>query len=409
MRKISELSRRRFLQRSTAVLGAPLPLWEAANPKGAPDGGLNGGEDLVLRLSKARVLDGETWARSFRSANGTIYLLGPLKSVDGGKTIILCGKSDPQLDTALNCCYLNSFYSVPGLFLGYGYAVICDTPGRCVGKIWCSVNNLETIQREETKLFIPEAGICHNTDGSAPGLYFHRGTLEMADGSLVTVMFGNFVHDRIRATDPRSIAELGGGPTAYKMRVFLVRSTDQGKTWHYVSTVAAPRAGVVDHTEGFDESTIVRLSDGRLLVVMRTGNYTPLAASWSSDNGKTWTEPTTPQGLGPGVDPCLLRLSDGRLALSYGQTHPRHGPMLPDYRKEDQRRRCLLAINSDGTGGTWVVTTVADYALRGAYSTIYEVAPNVVYQAELNLWRIELRPGRKQYGNLDPPRRYFFG
>jgi hypothetical protein len=186
--------------------------------------------------------------------------------------------------------------------------------------------------------------------------------------------------------DPRSKAE-----TDFKMRVFVVRSTDQGKTWHYLSTVAAPRADVADNTEGFNESTIVQLADGRLLVVMRTGNYSPLAASWSRDEGMTWSEPTALQGVSPGVDPCLVKLRDGRLALSYGQTHPRTGPVKPDWRQEDQRRRCALAINSDGLGQSWVTGTVADYALRGAYTTIYESTQSeLLYQSELDMWRVTL-------------------
>jgi hypothetical protein len=389
-----------FGRRRTIVVVAVVALLIAFSTYGTEDSENKGNDTAnrendrpVLRISKAQVLDGSAWSRSFRTPSGPIYLFGGHKSTDCGKTIVLCDKSDPQLGTALNSGNLNSFYSRQGLFIGLYYAVTCDTPGHCVGQMWRSFDDLKTLQRGETTVLIPEAGMVRGeTSGFGPGLYFHRGMVVMPDGSLVACMMGNFEQDKIIPLDPRSQAEL-----KYKMRAFVVHSTDQGKVWHYLSTVAAPRFGVVDDTEGFDECTILQLADGRLLVVMRTGNYTPLVASWSSDGGRTWTKPSTPQGLGPGVDPGLLKLSDGRLALAYGQTHPRTGPKKPDYRQEDPRRRCLLAINSDGTGESWVTTTVADYARRSAYPTIYEVEPDVVvYQCDLDLWRIDLQPVRKK-------------
>ena len=134
------------------------------------------------------------------------------------------------------------------------------------------------------------------------------------------------------------------------------------------------------------------LEDGRFLAVMRTGHYTPMVASWSRDGGKTWTEPVD-MGLGPGVDAYLFKLKDGRLAVAYGQLVQRSGPKKKNARDEDQRRRCQLAINSDGTGENWVATTVAYFERRSCYPTLFEVEPNViVYQSDLELWQIQLRP-----------------
>ncbi|MBK7713766.1 MAG: exo-alpha-sialidase [Bacteroidales bacterium] len=98
-------------------------------------------------------------------------------------------------------------------------------------------------------------------------------------------------------------------------RTFIVSSDDKGATWHYVSTVAAPRAG--DPVgEGLVEPAITMLQDGRLLCVMRSGHHFPLYASWSSDNGKTWSDPLY-TGLDRACDPCLITLHDGTVALSW--------------------------------------------------------------------------------------------
>jgi hypothetical protein len=164
-----------------------------------------------------------------------------------------------------------------------------------------------------------------------------------------------------------------------------------------LSSVAVPRPDVPDDSEGYNEWSIIRLDDGRLFGVMRTGHYTSLVASWSSDEGKTWTAPVAPKGLDPGgCDPYLLKLSDGRVALGYGQIVPPTEPhelYWKEYDKRaDHRRRCRLAINEDGTGRSWVAITVADYARRWAYPTIHEPEPGVIlYQTDDEVWRAVLK------------------
>ena len=358
-------------------------------------------------------------ARSIQAPDGTIYLLGGfLRSTDGGRTLKTCEtqvvgagggcKADPGFGNQLTNSRMSTLFSRKGFFLGLGYrplpvdntgtamwGLVEPPEGRCVSTLWRSFDNLKTIEKGETSVFLPEAGKILNTEWTPydtaeklagwAGIFFMRGVVEMPDGSLLVSMCGNFEQDRTRNTDPRARTE-----GTYKMRSFVVRSTDQGKTWRYLSTISAPRAGVVDDTEGPNEVWIERLNNGKLLAVMRTGHYTAMIASWSGDGGKTWTE-AVDMGLGPGADPCLLKLKDGRLALAYGQLVQRSGPTKEDWRQEDQRRRCQLAINLDGTGERWVTTTVADYARRSAYPTIFEAEPNViVYQSDIDLWRVEL-------------------
>ena len=145
---------------------------------------------------------------------------------------------------------------------------------------------------------------------------------------------------------------------------------------------------------------MVRLEDGRLLGVIRTGHFTPMVASWSDDEGKTWTPLQTPPGLGPGgCDPYLLKLQDGRIALAYGEMVQPPAEDQDSYWKmwetdRDLRcRRCRLAISTDRTGQGWQTLDVCDYDLRSAYPTIFEVAPNVIlYQSDLQLWRVEIPP-----------------
>jgi len=347
-----------------------------------------GGPDS-LKVSKA---DGPRYARSFRAANGTIYLLGPLKTKDAGKKLVLCNPDDPPWGTLLNEGAMNTLFSEKGLFFALQNKVICAPDGQCTGKMWRSTDDLKTFKETETRVLIPEAGKVDNgSHGEWVGLVFHRAIVDLRDGSLLAAMYGNFEHDTITPTNPRSKLE-----SKYKLRAFAVRSTDQGQTWRYLSTVATPDPAVVDDSEGFNEWSIVRLADGRLLGIIRTGHYTPLVASWSSDEGKTWTKPVTPAGLGPGCDPWVIRLSDGRLALAYGQLDQPKGSResyWPNYSIGADERRCWLAIDADGSGRNWVSYTVADLAPASAYPTIFEVEPNtIVYQADMNMWRVNLPP-----------------
>lgn len=360
-----------------------------AGPAVCPDGP---GSLKVVKAAEPRPYN---YARSFRATDGTIYLLGPFKTIDGGRKLELCTLADPHWGTLLNEGEMNTFFSRQGLFLALRNKVVCAPGGQCTGTMWRSSDDLKTFQQTAITVVIPEAG---KVDNGKPeewvGLFFHRAIVELRDGALLAAMYGNFEHDTITPTNPRSKSE-----SKYKLRAFVVRSTDQGKTWRYLSTVAAPDPAVVDDTEGFNEWSIVRLADGRLLGLIRTGHYTPLQASWSSDEGKTWTRPVTPSGLGPGADPFVILLSDGRLALAYGEIVQPKGSReayWKDYSKRaDQRRRCVLAIDADGSGRNWVPYAVADYSPRSAYATIFQVEPNmIVYQADLDLWRVELPPRR---------------
>jgi hypothetical protein len=125
-----------------------------------------------------------------------------------------------------------------------------------------------------------------------------------------------------------------------KFRSLALKSTDRGKTWHYLSTIAADLSADA-RGEGFDESTLLVLPDGRVQAYMRSGasyqasmgshNYgdktvdmpfgyakqTPVYLATSLDGGESWgvPDPITPYGVWPNA----LRMESGILALSYGR------------------------------------------------------------------------------------------
>jgi hypothetical protein len=111
----------------------------------------------------------------------------------------------------------------------------------------------------------------------------------------------------------------------------LFASTDGGHTWNQRSTVASYTTSLnygAMGSEGPSEGSILKLNDGNLLAVYRTGQPFPTATttnavapalfwSMSSDDGYTWT---TPKTLGvEGVMPLMRKLDDGSVALTYGR------------------------------------------------------------------------------------------
>jgi len=148
--------------------------------------------------------------------------------------------------------------------------------------------------------------------------------VEMPDGSLVMGIIGYTLHG-----DPKNTGSI------------LIRSTDKGKTWKYVSTIASDPGGKLG---GFMEPGIVRTKTGRIVVGLR--NHAPENAIWttySDDDGKTWVPVRKTEMIGHPVD--LIQLSDGRLLASYGirEVHAKPGGI----------RVCFSSDN----GETWDIRT----------------------------------------------------
>jgi hypothetical protein len=126
-----------------------------------------------------------------------------------------------------------------------------------------------------------------------------------------------------------------GAKERAKVSVVAAESAD-GLHWKIRSVIADehwPLAGI----EGPGEATVCRLKDGRLMSVFRSyyEGY-PYGAAWSSDEGKTWTEPAWTY-FAWSVDPRMAVMQDGTVVLSGG------------------RPGVLMWFNVDGTGGNWQV------------------------------------------------------
>ena len=94
----------------------------------------------------------------------------------------------------------------------------------------------------------------------------------------------------------------------------LLRSTDKGKTWKYVSAMASDPGGKLG---GFLEPGIVRTKTGRIIAAMRNhGSENAIWVTHSDDNGRSWSSVEKTAMIGHPVD--LVQLADGRVMATYG-------------------------------------------------------------------------------------------
>jgi hypothetical protein len=156
-------------------------------------------------------------------------------------------------------------------------------PGRGIGQLYTSTNEWRTLEGPfDVPFDLPGINFHASTDdGGRPhaAQRLHRRILELPNGDLLTTLYGWQQGDNTPCPYK---------PTMKKTRVMLVRSTDRGRHWKLVATVAVdPQVG----TEGFDEPVIARVSHGpnpgRLICLMRTGRE--LRESVSDDGGATWS------------------------------------------------------------------------------------------------------------------------
>lgn len=137
-------------------------------------------------------------------------------------------------------------------------------------------------------------------------------------------------------------------------------SIDQGKTW-------TRRGGVAFPQTDFDEHMIVELRDRRLWMLART-KY-GMAESFSSDNGRTWSEPKPSAIQNVSARFFIRRLASGRLLLV------KNGPT-------DQRlpkRSHLSAFLSEDDGQTWRGGLLLDERASVSYPDGFQAPDGLIH------------------------------
>lgn len=228
------------------------------------------------------------------------------------------------------------------------------------------------------------------TQYSQSGMEFHqRRNIPLSVSEpvkmLPTRLFARQVQDGDLASQPALlpwgpiIESLDGGwlaPAYYSAasdprfyRLILLRANRDGAGWKQLSTIAAVPPGGAPWpgmgSEGPCEAGMVRLADQRLFAIFRTGGKGFIGVGWSSDDGRTWTPPTSLPYQGVALR--VRRLSNGVLACSTG----RPGPVV-------------VMFSPDGAGKTWSDVTPLFAGKSTHYTDFVEVRPGkllVVYDS----------------------------
>ena len=129
-------------------------------------------------------------------------------------------------------------------------------------------------------------------------------------------------------------------------RVFCARTRDGGKTWQFVSFVGP-------EPEGDDFAIMpssVRLPGGAILTAIRHRRWIELFRS--DDEGRTWRALDRPApDTGGGNPPHMIRLRDGRLAMTYGYRAKPFGIRARLSRDDGQTWSDEILLRTDGGGG----------------------------------------------------------
>ena len=130
-------------------------------------------------------------------------------------------------------------------------------------------------------------------------------------------------------------------------RQYLLRSEDRGKTW-MVLPGARPNGWFVPEFDRMDEARPLALDAGRVLTLIRTAQG-HLWATWSADDGKTWTAPAATPIVQPDAPPMLFKLADGKtLVVFHHNTYDAAIPHAPN-----ATRNQLWSTLSRDEGYTW--------------------------------------------------------
>ncbi|MBI3853503.1 MAG: exo-alpha-sialidase [Verrucomicrobia bacterium] len=117
--------------------------------------------------------------------------------------------------------------------------------------------------------------------------------------------------------------------------VHLERSSDLGKTWQKSVPVNGP-FGVI-------QPTILTHTDGRLQILCRS-QQRKIVESWSSDDGKTWSELAATALPNPNSGIDAVTLSDGRHLLVYNHTSRGRSPVNVAVSKDGKDWKAALVL-----------------------------------------------------------------
>jgi len=248
---------------------------------------------------------------------------GLLKSTDAGKTWTPVPGLD-QLDTTPLPCLRRP----DGTILAVSRWTRTQPDGSVAGKTVHLNADATAFEMSDNRIVLPKE---YTNEGERDQIICERHIWNDDDGGATMVVWS------------RKNGKLPDGRNTTLRFSHLVKTTDNGKTWNYFSTVGPG-----------GEPAVVRLSATEQTAVIRGDRDSQMMQTFSHDAGKTWTAPVKLE-VGK-VLPDLVLMSNGVLACSYG------------------RPASCLMFSLDG-GKTWPSHHVVSDKVGFNYTSIREVSP----------------------------------
>ena len=143
-------------------------------------------------------------------------------------------------------------------------------------------------------------------------------------------------------------------------RVHFERSTDSGKTWQ--------KTGPIKGDFGVIQPSILTYADGRMQILCRSQQH-KIVESWSSDNGKTWSELAATALPNPGSGIDAVTLANGRQLLVYNATTRGRSPINVALSEDGKNWKAALVLeNQPGEYSYPAVIQTADGLVHIAYT-----------------------------------------
>jgi hypothetical protein len=124
----------------------------------------------------------------------------------------------------------------------------------------------------------------------------------------------------------------------------VLRSVDDGLNW-----TAAGDVVVSQSAEGADEPALVRLSGGRVFMIVRTSTQHPYE-TFSNDGGLSWEKPAASKFNGYNSPSALLRLNDGKILRVWDNSSAHRYPLAAAVSGDDARTWSQPRTILDRTG-----------------------------------------------------------
>ena len=182
---------------------------------------------------------------------------------------------------------------------------------------------------------------------------------------------------------PHGPTELSDGRLLYagkdlwrpESRVGVCQSTDDGATWRWLAKLPI-RPG--DQATNYHELHAVEAASGRVVLQIRNHNKANSGETLqceSTDGGKTWS---MPRAIGVwGLPSHLLRLRDGRLVMTYGYRRPPYGNQARLSTDHGRTWSAPVILSGDGMGGDLGYPSTVELSDGTLLSVWYELMKGV--------------------------------